>query len=116
MDKSEITLSKTRGPTPSSLKLKLTKETIINIDNLIPDSNEYTYVKSQFKRLLEKLHYTAPEVLGIIWTELHKLLQKYIPRIDDSPEWIEKINTVWGTSIECWAKLHEEFEQPDEPE
>ena len=98
------------------MKLKITKETIINIENLIPDSNEYTYVKAQFNRLLEKMHYTAPEILGIIWTKLHKLLQKSIPRTEDSPEWVEKINTVWTTAIECWAKLNEEFEQADEPE
>lgn len=106
---SEESITKPLNITPATLKFKLTRETVHTILDIIPNTPEYEYVRALMNRLLRKIEYTAPEILGVIWSEMHKVLQNYIKRSENSPEWMERINNVWIKSLDTWSNLNKEF-------
>ena len=80
-------------------KRNLIKDVFTDIYNQIPDEKKYSEVRKEFTKLLERLWYTAPEIMGARWMDGYKLLRDYIPMTNDAeidPEWVRKISGIWA--------------------
>ena len=80
-------------------KRNLMKDVFTDIYNQIPDEKKYREVRVEFIKLLDRLWYTAPEILGTRWMDGYKLLRDYIPMTNDEeidPEWGREISGIWA--------------------
>jgi hypothetical protein len=55
------------------------KEVFTNIYSQIPIDQSYDVVRKQFQDLLEKLWYSAPEILNNRWMDAYRLIRDGIP-------------------------------------
>ena len=51
-----------------------------------------------FAKLRSKLIYTAPELIGERWHQLHHLLVHASPDGDDPPDWVRKASEIWNNA------------------
>lgn len=74
------------------------KEVFTNIYSQIPIDQSYDVVRKQFQDLLEKLWYSAPEILNNRWMDAYRLIRDGIPLTYDKtldPPWVQAISRIW---------------------
>lgn len=100
----EDTLPKTAEQITSTRKNRygspercLIRDTMDSIYNHFPPDTKYDGIRSDLKRELDSLCYTAPEILGTAWLRIYNLLEYHIPLSSDkNPVWLQNIQMTWN--------------------
>ena len=74
------------------------KDVFTSIYSQIPDTKEYLSVRKQFQTLLEKLWYSAPEILNNRWMDAYRIIRDSLPLtydIKQDPPWVQAISRIW---------------------
>lgn len=84
------------------------KEVFTRIYTRIPDDDDYRPIRTQFRTLLEKLWYSAPEILNNRWMDAYRLIRDGIPLtydIKQDPAWVQAISRIWTDGNIALKKL-----------
>ena len=55
--------------------------------------------RKRFLHVRSKIAYTAPELIGLRWCNIHEILVD-ISAADESGAWVEEARTIWNTAYE----------------
>jgi hypothetical protein len=99
----QITL--TRKDNYGSQERCLIRDTLVSIYNILPPDKKYDSFRADLTSKLDSVGYTAPEILGKVWTDLYKLLEYHIPLLGDENNLLQNIQTTWNEGIVKYKEL-----------